>query len=309
MASFLIRALRVDDTEAVVRLYEAASARDANIGPITSAQWASFMQRPHNRGGQDFRVAVQDDQLVGLAESSLRDQGSHSVRFFKLVVDPSMRRQGIATALLRELLALNAVGDAISFQTLAASDWGDGIAFLEGLGFSHIESEITMRCSALKHLALALPNGLVIERSDHPPHVADDVARLHNVAFASDVAFRTYSVTEMKHILSEENQELWIVRVRSHVLGYCRIEREPKLTWLEQIAIDPRHQGQGLGIALAFQALQAIGIDEERPAGLNVSSVNEKACAMYQKLGFVVRREMRRYSLPQFDLIERIATA
>jgi mycothiol synthase len=309
MANFLIRALRAEDTEAVVSLYEAVSARDANIGPITSAQWASFVQRPLNRGGQDFRVAVQGGQVVGLAESSLRDQSGRSIRFFKLVVEPSMRRRGIGTALLRELLVLNAIDDTLSFQTLAASDWQDGIPFLEGLGFAHIESECTMRCSALKPLAPALTDGAVVERIEVPPDAADDVTRLHNAAFASDVAFRTYSAAEMKQVLSEANQELWIIKDRSGILGYCRIEREPKLTWLEQIAIDPKHQGQGLGIALAYRALRAIGIDEERPAGLNVSSVNVKARAMYQQLGFAVRREVRRYSLSQLDLMKRIAVS
>ncbi|MFK0165870.1 GNAT family N-acetyltransferase [Rhizobium sp. NPDC090279] len=309
MPDLLIRSLRPGDTDAIVNLYDAASARDTNIGPITAAQWTDFVQRPHNQGGQDFRVAVQDNQLIGLAESSLRDQDGRQVRFFKLVIDPSRRRQGVGTALLKELLALNAPDSAVSFQTLAASDWPDGLAFLERLGFLHIESEITMRCSSLSAQAPALSDGIVVERSATPLYLATDVARLHNAAFASDVAFRSYSVAEMEQILAEKGQVLWVVRDRYRILGYCRMECEPGLIWLEQIAIDPNHQSRGLGMALAYGALQAAGVDRGRPAGLNVSSVNGTARSMYQKLGFAIRREVRRYSLSQLDLIGRMAIA
>ena len=306
---FLIRSLRPDDTDAIVGLYEAASARDINIGPITAAQWTDFVQRPHNKGGQDFRVAVQDNQLIGLAESSLRDQDGRQVRFFKLVIDPSRRRQGVGTALLKELLALNARDSALSFQTLAASDWRDGLAFLERLGFLHIESEITMRCLSLSAQTPVLPDAVVVERIEAPWHLAAEVADLHNAAFALDVAFRSYSVGEMQQILAEEGQVLWVVRDHSRILGYCRMECEPGLIWLEQIAIDLGHQSRGLGMAPAYGALQAAGIDHGRPAGLNVSSVNGKARSMYRKLGFAIRREVRRYSVSQLDLIGRMAIA
>ena len=46
-------------------------------------------------------------RLVGLAESSHRDQSDRSVRYCKLVVDPEFRRQGIGAALLTELLDID----------------------------------------------------------------------------------------------------------------------------------------------------------------------------------------------------------
>lgn len=299
---FRIRPLQDSDADAVVWLYDAASARDAKIGPITHAQWAAFVRRPQNRGGQDFRVVFDDECLIGLAESSLRDEGGRTVRFFKLLVEPSMRRQGIGAALLRDLLALDTPDENRSFQTLASSKWQDGVAFLEAFGFSHIESEISMGCSSLTKLARSSSADVSIERVETPLENAEDVARIHNAAFASDVAFRAYTASEMAELLAQEGQELWVIRDASRILGYCRLEREPKLTWLEEIGVDPRRRGQGLGIALAYQALQTIGIDQERPAGLNVSSINRPARSMYERLGFVVRNEMGRYSARAADL-------
>jgi mycothiol synthase len=285
---FRIRPLLEGDTDAIVRLYDAASARDAKIGPIAPAQWTSFIGSPQNQDGQDFRVVLHNGRLVGLAESSLRDQNGRKVRFFKLLVEPSMCRQGVGSALLRELFALNAPDDSLSFQTLAASKWTDGIAFLEELGFSRIESEINMRCSSMTTPARSPPGGVSIEQAETPPIHAEVVARIHNEALAADAAFRAYSASEMAELLAEQGQELWLIKDGSRIVGYCRLEREPKLIWLEEIGIDPSLQGQGLGTALAHHVLRTIAIDGERPAGLNVSSVNRAARSMYHRLGFVM---------------------
>lgn len=307
MSKFQVRKLQADDTEAVVAVYEAAAARDANIGPITPSQWRGLIQRPQNNGGRDFRVILHGGRLIGQAEASLRHQAGQCVRFFKLVVEPSLRRQGAGTALLREILTLDASREPVSLQTLASSDWHDGIAFLEAYGFSHIESEIGMRCSSLPALAPPVTHGFSIERCTTPSSVAEDVARLHNIAFASDASFRFYSVSEMKALLGEEGQELWIIRDASAILGYCHLEREPGSTWIEAIAIDPDRHGQGLGLALAHAALSNAGIHDNHVAALNVSSINGAARSIYRKLGFVSRRETRRYSAQHSGLNDRLS--
>ncbi|WP_321382348.1 GNAT family N-acetyltransferase [Rhizobium sp.] len=303
-----IRPLQEDDASEVVRLYDAASHRDAGMGPISHTQWTSFIGRPHNHGGRDFRIAVRDDKIVGLAESSLRDQNGQRVRFFKLLVEPSMRCQRIGTALIAELLSLDTLADDLSFQALVANQWTDGIAFLEAFGFCHIESELSMRCSTLVRLQQTLDVGIVVEQTLTPAVYAENVARIHNTAFATDVAFRAYSSDEMAKILDEDEQELWIIRDAAAVLGYCRLEREPGQTWLEEIAIDPAYHGRGLGRLLVYQALQRMEIDREHPVCLNVSSINRSALSLYQRLGFVISNEKLRYSARQVDLKERVQT-
>ena len=208
---------------------------------------------------------------------------------------------------MAELLTLDAPAADLSFQAVAASKWMDGIAFLEAFGFSHIESEISMSCSSLRTSAESSLTGVSIERVETPALYADVVARIHNAAFATDVAFRAYQASEMADLLAEDEQELWIIRDVSRVVGYCRFESEPKQIWLEEIAIDPSDQGKGLGTALVYHALQTIGIDRGRSAGLSVSSVNRAALAMYQQLGFVAGNEKRRYSAQQLNLNTRIS--
>ena len=295
-----IRPLRDDDTDGIVALYERAAVAEARIGPVPHAAWRRFVKLPHNQNGRDFRVARRGADLVGLAESSLKEQDGRQIRFFKLVVEPTMRRQGVGSALLKALLALDEPSETLSLQSLAARDWTAGLAFLENLGFSHIESEISLLCFSLPPPRVAHLAGISLERVANPPAYAEDVARIHNAAFASDVAFRKYTATEMADLLAED--VLWVARNESRIVGFCRLESEQDLTWLEVLAVDPDHQGRGLGATLAYRALQAAGLGQDRPAGLNVSSANLAALSVYKRLGFEPRREMCRFSADHHDL-------
>jgi GNAT superfamily N-acetyltransferase len=102
-----VRPLQDADAGDIVVLYDRATATEPTIGPVPRETWERFVRWPQNRNGRDFRVALWDGRLVGLAESSHRDQSDRSVRYCKLVVDPEFRRQGIGAALLTELLDID----------------------------------------------------------------------------------------------------------------------------------------------------------------------------------------------------------
>ena len=140
-----IRPLREADAEAVVELYAKAAVVEPRLGPVALPQWDQFLKLPQNRGGRDFRVAERNGRLVGLAESSLRDQGAHQSRFLKIVVAPEMRRRRIGLALFDDIIAIETDPDLI-VQTLVSSDWPAGMAFVSAFGFVHLESEIGMKC-------------------------------------------------------------------------------------------------------------------------------------------------------------------
>ena len=230
--SFNIRPYSDADAEAVVALYARAATVDARLGPVPIANWARFTKLPHNKGCRDFRVAERQGQLVGLAESSLKEQGPSKARFFKLVVDPAARRQKIGSALLKNLLAIAGSPDELPLQTLVKQEWHAGHSFLTQLGFSHIESEIGMKCARLSPPArCAAVMGATFERASDYAHLTADIARIHNAAYASDVSFSQVSPEEMLHGL--EGEELWIVPQAGAVLGFCCLKPETDRVWLE----------------------------------------------------------------------------
>ncbi|MEN3346965.1 MAG: mycothiol synthase [Bradyrhizobium sp.] len=296
-----IRPLRETDAEAVVALYTKAAAVEPRLGPVTLPQWDQFLKLPQNRGGRDFRVAERGDRLVGLAESSLRDQGAHHSRFLKIVVAPEARRHGIGLGLLDDVLAID--GDAdLTVQTLVSRDWPAGMAFVAALGFVHVESEIGMKCveplQPARTLAAARAS---IGRVDDVTTCAAEVARIHNAAYASDAAFRLYSPEEMAQVLTET--EVWIASEDGQVSGFCLTEPEQNSMWIESVAVDPARQGRGLGQLLVYHVLTAHDVSVEHPCWLNVSSRNAAALKIYRRLGFRPQYETCRFSATRGELI------
>jgi ribosomal protein S18 acetylase RimI-like enzyme len=140
-----------------------------------------------------------------------------------------------------------------------------------------------------------------LERVPQPASLAADVARIHNAAYRQDVAFRIFTREEMAAELSGE--QLFAVRDREQIIAFCQISLEPAVVWIESLAVDPAYQGRGIGKALAAQALQYFGGGGDRLAGLNVSSTNSSAKAVYSRLGFTLRRELRRFKAARGEII------
>ena len=304
-ADITIGILGDEDTDEIVALYDRVSVTEPGIGPVPKPAWQRFVKMPQNLDGRDFRVARSGQRIVALAELHLKDQGQHLVRFCKLVVDPAYRRRGIATALLNDLLKIDPQESFLTFQCLVHSSWITGLAFLRAFGFAYIESEYGMRCSRLLPVAAYPLSSPVLERVAPPESYAADIARIHNEAYRNDAAFRSFTTEEMAHEL--RGYELWIARDDARVLGFCQIEREAALIWLESVAVDPNFQRSGLGTALLYRVMQNAQLSNNHPAALNVSSKNPRAIAVYERLGFVKHQETQRFSAPRSDLVAAMA--
>lgn len=63
------------------------------------------------------------------------------------------------------------------------------------------------------------------------------------------------------------------------------------------VGVDPAHRGQGLGAALNVRVLQELAARGYRDAWLNTSRDRAAAVRLYERLGFVVDRELYTYTL------------
>ena len=297
-----IRPLRETDAEAVVELYARAATIEPRLGPITLAQWQRFTKFPQNHGGRDFRIAEQDGHPVGVAESSLRLQGETPSRFIKIVVAPEIRRQRIGLRLFDELLAIDDPSAEVSLQALVNPEWHAGLAFVTSLGFTHVESEIDMKCANLVlPEATGATAGVAIERVRDATTYAAEIACIHNAAYAGEAGFTPHSPEEMAIVLNE--YELWIAQEAGRLTGFCMAEPEQDMVWIESIAVDPKRQAVGIGMALACRALAANGVSADHPGWLNVSSRNAPALAIYRRLGFQPAHETCRFAAARSDVI------
>ena len=233
-------------------------------------------------------------------KSSLRIQGDIPSRFIKIVVAPEIRRQRIGLRLFDELLAIDGQASDVSLQALVNPEWQAGVAFVTSLGFTHVESEIDMKCVSLIAPA-ATGSTAGIERVRDATAYATEVARIHNAAYGGEAGFTPHSPAEMATVLAE--YELWIALEAGRLAGFCMAEPEPDLVWIESIAVDPVRQAAGIGTALAWRALEANGISADHPGWLNVSSTNAPALAIYRRLGFQPAHETRRFAAPRSDIV------
>jgi len=300
-----VRQITEKDTDEIVALYDRVVATEPGLGPVSALAWERFVRQPQNHNGRDFRVAQSGGRLIGLAESHLKHQSDQIVRFCKLVVDPACRRRGVGTSLLVNLMKIEHPSVILGLQSLASTEWTSGLEFLNALDFRHVESEIGMRCTELvpHHSNPTCPVSIV--RVTDAPSYARHFASIHNAAYRDDAAFQPFTTEAMSQVV--EGGELWIACASSRVVAFCHLELEPHLVWLESLAVLPDYQGKGLGTALAVLALQAVSAGADRPAALNVSSKNPRAMALYSRIGFIPRREMRRFSASRSDVLGALA--
>jgi ribosomal protein S18 acetylase RimI-like enzyme len=297
-----IRPLNKADTSAIVALYDRAASTDIGIGPVTQADWDRFIAMPQNLTGRDFRVALAEGTLVGLAQSSPRDRTDGKARFFKIVVDPAWRLRGLGMALLSELLALDGDPNA-ELHTLVRPDWAAGVAFLAAFGFAVVEEEIAMRLGAPSVTAWTAPQ-ISFERLEDVGPVADGLAHIHNMAYARDAGFRAHTADEIAVLLADA--DVWVAREYGHVIGFCLAEPEATSVWIESVAIDPARQGRGVGSALLRHVLVAERIGFGRPAALQVSSLNSVARRAYKRLGFVETSRQVRFAARRNEVIAQL---
>jgi len=298
--AIVIRQLGETDAEAIIALYAQAAAVEPRLGPITLSQWQRFTKLPQNNENRDFRVAEQDGDLVGLAESSLRIHGTLRSRFLKIVVAPKARRRRIGLLLFDAVLAVDDPNGDISVMTLVDPEWHAGMAFASALGFTHVESEISMKCTEPMQPARTRDRVAIERAGDAAAHAAQ-VARIHNLAYAGNTSFRPYSAAEMALVL--DDYELWIVSEDDQIAGFCLAEPEQEALWIESIAVDPAKQARGLGQTLLYHVLDAHAVSANYACWLNASSRNPPALSMYRHLGFKPQHETCRLSATRRELI------
>jgi ribosomal protein S18 acetylase RimI-like enzyme len=82
------------------------------------------------------------------------------------------------------------------------------------------------------------------------------------------------------------DQDVWIAQLNGAHAGVLVLERNPSFLMVYSIAVDPGHQGKGLGAALLRHA-ETIAAELELPElRLYTNSRMEKNLSLYRKVGF-----------------------
>lgn len=97
------------------------------------------------------------------------------------------------------------------------------------------------------------------------------------------------------------NRELLFVFEKDDVmLGMCKLmpmkHRNSHIIYLGGVAIDPDHAGKGLGREMLQEAIALAKQRGYTRIELTVATFNDKAIALYERLGFVNEGRLRNYT-------------
>ncbi len=291
-----LRAPVFDDAPAVLAVLVARDLADLGVPDITLEDLLDEW------GGSDLDLAADvrvvdagDGHIVGYV--IVRRPGTLAV------VHPAHEGRGVGTRLLAWAEARDRDRGRHVYRQWAAADNESARTLLTGAGYSVARSYWRMVCSlAGERPATSAPAGFHLRAVD----VARDALALHAVDAASfggrpDYVPETLREFREEH-LGAHDFDAALSRVAERdgtiagfLLARCFVDEA--VGYVDIFAVDPRHQGRGVGTALlasAFAAFAGAGLSEAR---LGVASDNPLALRVYERAGMTVRF--------RFDIYER----
>lgn len=291
--------------EGVLGVLEAALTADA----ISRSAFVRKVLLDPSFDPQGAPVAVADGTVVGFALGLVVRRSQHdapsetgSGYLTLLAVHPTIRRQGIGSALLEHteeyLLGRGASRCLVSPYApnyftpgVDITAYADGLEFLLRRGYRVLSRPVSMQCDLTR---LSMPAWLVRRQAELArqgivvePYTAQRVPALFEFLtehFAPD--WQRFARTAIEAIETGDSPErLWVASRGERVIGFSHHALER----FGPIGVAPDERGQGVGHALMYATLHSM-----RRAGLHVAwflwSDDRTAARLYLGAGFTVHR-------------------
>lgn len=230
-------------------------------------EWGTLRQRV-GKQGKDF-LWREAERLLGFV--GLYGFGGDTIEVTGMV-DPAARRRGIATALLDAALP-------------AGREQGYERALL-----------VVPRGSEAGR-ALAVDRGARLEHSEHalallnPPSEGPVDPRINiRAATAGDEkdlsALLASAFAEPPRDLGSLIESTLVAELEGAPVGTLRVDREPDSAAIYAFAVDPAHQGRGIGRDVLRRVCRQLLSEGIARIGLEVAVENDRALGLYTSLGF-----------------------
>jgi ribosomal protein S18 acetylase RimI-like enzyme len=197
------------------------------------------------------------------------------------MVDPSVRRRGIATSLLNAALAIRDERAYVAALLVVPrnSEGGLGLARQRGAILDHSEHALVLNGPASQVSVRANTDHEIVLRN---AAVGDsyDVGRILSDAFG-------YVHTGVEDLITEERSQTVVVETNGTVVGTVRLTREAETGGVYGFAIDPTFQGRGIGREVLRRVCNQMRDEGATRIGLEVATQNEKALGLYTSIGFM----------------------
>ncbi|HZN76923.1 MAG TPA: mycothiol synthase [Micromonosporaceae bacterium] len=300
----MLRTERLNPADVNDVLAMAQAAGDADGAYPLSEHVALHIRHGGEAPAVHVLARAPDGELVGYAHVDTTDEVEGPSA--ELVVHPMHRRHGLGRALVREALAIADERDAAGRLRLwAHGDHPSANALALSLGFERARVLWQMRRSLYAEIpAPRLPEGVAL-RPFRPGQDDEAWVALNARAFADHPDQGRWTLRDLHARMAEpwfDPAGFLLAENGSHLLGFHWTKvhggdlhthpagtiphaHEP-IGEVYVLGVDPEAHGKGLGAALTVAGLRHLrgrGLDQ---AMLYVDEANERAVAMYTKLGF-----------------------
>lgn len=215
-----------------------------------------------------------------------------------LLVDPTHRRQGLATALWKTMLpSLQAIRPSLKYLIISTpSDFSPNVLKQHALYFQH--SEYDMEYLG-KTPCILLDTPLTIRPAEHTDIV--DLCSIDKACFNPN---RQHPELRVKHSLNNPSVHVFVAEHADQIIGQVHLTFEKTQARLTDLAVLPAWQRQGFGQTLIEHCLNyALNYHQYRIT-LVVAAQNQHALHLYQNLGFKIYNAIDYYkhNLTDFKL-------
>jgi mycothiol synthase len=239
------------------------------------------------------------DHVVGYAHLSRHAEPGGAEWGLEIVVDPEHRGVGAEAALVGAALEVvrDAGGGHLHLWVFQPTEIHDAVA--HRLGLERGRDLLHMRVVLPIAHELHLPDGVRIR----PFEVGSDEAawlEINNAAFEHHPEQGAWDHETLERRMAQDwfdPADLLLAVDGDRVVGsnWTKLDNEKRSGEIYVIAVDPASHRGGLGKALSVAGLHHMHDRGMKEGTLYVDSANEKALAMYRKIGFEVDHRDRAY--------------
>ena len=207
-----------------------------------------------------------------------------------VMVAPSVRRQGIATQLLNEILPL--INSHLVKTLIFLTPNGTSSQWLTQKGFLYTSSEYRMQ------RGLIAP--IVIENKSLTIRLATekDIPALYYIDSACFSASHLGTFSRFETLLCSPNYKLFIVYHEDVPIGKAHLCMEHDIVRLTDVGILPQFQGRGFGGVLLAHCINYCLMMKQCNICLDVETNNQQALRLYARLGFSVANSYDYWTVP-----------
>jgi ribosomal protein S18 acetylase RimI-like enzyme len=204
------------------------------------------------------------------------------------MVAPTARRRGIGTALL--LAGLDASRGLAPGQILLVvprgSAGGKALAQRHGGVLEHSEHALVLLGEPEDG-----PSDPRVTLRRAGPDDAAVVGRLLEDAFG-------HPATGLAELLGSDEERTLVVELDGAPVGTVRLTADGEQAGVYGFAVDPAHQGRGIGRDVLRRVCRLLRADGARRVGLEVATDNDRALGLYTSLGFTDVSTEDYYEMP-----------